>query len=91
MEIIGGIFGILFIALFLFQLYVLFRIVTAPFYSGAQKLVQFLLVILLPVLGVFLAWWVWRSTSQEVAPNDPHFEPDRRDGEVTIPRGPLED
>lgn len=91
MEIISGVFGVLLVALFIFQLYVLFRIVTASFYTGAQKLVQFLLVILIPILGAFLAWGIWRSMYQEIASSDPHFEPNRNDGDVAFLKRSIDD
>jgi hypothetical protein len=57
-------------------------VVQANFYSRAQKIIQCLLIWLLPLLGAALVHWVFRLH---------HAEPDKRDRAFTPQREPEVD
>jgi hypothetical protein len=57
--------------------YVVVRVVRADFYSGTQKTVQCLLVLLLPLFGAALVHWFLRLQDSKAEKSDRAFIPQR--------------
>jgi hypothetical protein len=60
-----------------YAVYVVVRVVRADFYSGTQKTVQCLLVLLLPLFGAALVHWFLRLQDSKTEKPDRAFIPQR--------------